>query len=226
MATPRETSTQRTAKVFTTNRSQAIRLPREFRFQTSEVFIQKRGDQVILTPRPDSWSAYLDSGSRLQRLHGRRRRSPRAGALRPGAAFMPLYMLDTDISSYIMKRTHEAVLRRLRKTAVSDVCISAITQAELAYGVEVSPRKSQDAEALHEFLRYVQVLGFPSEAGTDYAQIRAHLKQRGTMIGANDLLIAAHARALKLTLVTNNTREFSRVPGLTLENWAAPARAR
>ncbi|ACO33986.1 MULTISPECIES: type II toxin-antitoxin system VapB family antitoxin [Acidobacterium] len=63
MATPRETSTQRTAKVFTTNRSQAIRLPREFRFQTSEVFIQKRGDQVILTPRPDSWSAYLDSGA-------------------------------------------------------------------------------------------------------------------------------------------------------------------
>lgn len=137
---------------------------------------------------------------------------------------MPLYMLDTDISSYIMKRSHETLLRRLTKTAVSDVCISVITQAELAYGVEISPRKAQDAEALREYLRYVQVLDFPAEARNDYAQIRAHLKQRGTMIGANDLWIAAHARALKLTLVTNNTREFSRVPGLALENWTARSR--
>lgn len=137
---------------------------------------------------------------------------------------MPRYMLDTDISSYIMKRSHEFLLKRLRRTAVEDVCISAITQAELAYGVEVSPRSAQDAEALREYLRITQVLNFPSEAAQHYAEIRAHLKEHGTMIGANDLLIAAHARTLKLVLVTNNTREFNRVPGLKVENWTAPGR--
>lgn len=91
---------------------------------------------------------------------------------------MPRYMLDTDISSYIMKRSHEALLKRLRRTAVEDVCISVITHAELEYGVEVSPRKSQDAEALQEYLRFTQVLDFPAEASHHYAEIRAHLKKK------------------------------------------------
>jgi len=135
---------------------------------------------------------------------------------------MAVYMLDTDISSYIMKRTHDTVLRRLRKVAVSDVCISAITKAELMYGVEVSPRRQKDEAALDEFLRYVEVLDYPALAATDYATIRADLKARGTMIGGNDLLIAAHALSIGLTLVTNNTREFSRVQNLKIENWADP----
>jgi tRNA(fMet)-specific endonuclease VapC len=128
---------------------------------------------------------------------------------------MPLYMLDTDISSYIMKRTDTAVLRRLERVAVADVCISAISKAELAFGIEVSPRRKQDQAALD-----VAVLDFPSEAAVDYGLIRADLKTRGKMIGANDLLIAAHARSLGLTLVTHNTREFGRVQGLKMENWA------
>ena len=132
---------------------------------------------------------------------------------------MPIYMLDTEISSYIMKRTDAAVLRRLQKVAVADVCVSAITKAELAYGIEVSPRRKRDQAALEEYLRYVAVLDFPAEAGIDYGVVRAHLKLRGTMIGANDLLIAAHARCLGLTLVTNNKREFGRVQGLKIENW-------
>jgi tRNA(fMet)-specific endonuclease VapC len=136
---------------------------------------------------------------------------------------MAVYMLDTDISSYIMKRTDEMVLRRLQKTAVSDVCVSAITKAEMMYGVEVSPRRLKDQAALNEFLRYVEVLDFPAKAAIDYATIRADLKTRGTMIGGNDLLIAAHARSAGLTLVTNNTREFSRVQGLKIENWTDPA---
>jgi tRNA(fMet)-specific endonuclease VapC len=132
---------------------------------------------------------------------------------------MPRYMLDTNICSYIMKRSHPVLLKRLQKTPVSDVCISAITKAELLYGVEVSPRRQQDEAALSAFLRYVEVLDFPDEAALHYAQIRAHLKAGGTMIGANDLFIAAHARGLGLTLVTNNTREFRRVPKLAIENW-------
>jgi tRNA(fMet)-specific endonuclease VapC len=132
---------------------------------------------------------------------------------------MAVYMLDTDISSYIMKRSHDAVLRRLQTVAVVDVCISAITRSELVYGVEVSPRPQQDRAALDAYVLHVAVLDYPGEAAVDYGRIRADLKERGTMIGANDLLIAAHARCLGLTLVTNNTREFERVKGLKIENW-------
>ena len=136
---------------------------------------------------------------------------------------MPVYMLDTDISSYIMKRSNAAVLRRLPGVPVGDVCISVITKSELMYGVEVSPRRQQNQAALDAYLRYVEVLDFPDEAALHYAQIRADLRLHGTMIGANDLLMAAHARFLGLTLVTNNTREFGRVPRLKIENWTEPA---
>ena len=134
------------------------------------------------------------------------------------------YMLDTDTCSYIMKRSHPHVLRRLRAVPVSGVCMSVITKAELLYGVEVSPRRSQDAAALAALLPYVEALEFPDDAALRYAEVRADLKRRGALIGANDLFIAAHALALGLTLVTNNTAESERVKGLTLENWTMPAR--
>jgi tRNA(fMet)-specific endonuclease VapC len=132
---------------------------------------------------------------------------------------MPRYMLDTDTCSYIMKRSSDAVLKRLQKVPVSDVCISVITKSELLYGVELSPRRQEDEAALSAFLRYLDVLDFPDEACIHYARIRADLKAHGKMIGANDLFIAAHARSLGLTLVTNNTREFRRVRNLAMENW-------
>jgi tRNA(fMet)-specific endonuclease VapC len=130
------------------------------------------------------------------------------------------YMLDTDTASYIMNRYSLGALRRLELEAVGDVCISAVSRSELEFGVEVSPRKSKDKGSLEIFLRHIEVLDYPSDAALDYAQIRAFLKVRGTSIGANALFIASHARHLGLTLVTNNTREFSRVPGLKVENWA------
>ena len=133
---------------------------------------------------------------------------------------MVRYMLDTDTCSYIMKRSNEAVLKRLKKAAVSEVCISVITKSELLYGVELSPRRQQDEAALAAFLGYVEVLDFPDQASAHYAAIRADLKTQGTMIGANDLFIAAHDCCLGLTLVTNNTREFGRVRNLSVENWA------
>lgn len=136
---------------------------------------------------------------------------------------MAVYMLDTDISSYIMKRTNAMVLQRLRRVSMGDLAISAITKGELMFGVEVSPRKPQDRLALEAYLRHVEVLDYPGDAAQHYAEIRAALKTSGTIIGANDLLIAAHARSLGLTLVTNNTREFGRVTGLALENWAQAA---
>ena len=129
------------------------------------------------------------------------------------------YMLDTDISSYIMNRTSANAIRRVESVAVGDLCISAITRSELQFGIEVSPRPDKDEHALTIFLRHIEVLDYPSDAAIHYAQIRALLKARGTPIGANDLLIAAHARYLGLTLATNNTREYSRVPDLMIENW-------
>jgi tRNA(fMet)-specific endonuclease VapC len=138
---------------------------------------------------------------------------------------MPRYMLDTDTCSYIMKRTHPALLKRLQSVPVTDVCMSVITKAELLYGVEVSPRRAQDDAALAAFLPYVDAVDFADDAALHYAQIRADLKRRGTLIGANDLLIAAHARALGLTLVTNNTAEFARVRKLKLENWTRSPRS-
>ncbi len=129
------------------------------------------------------------------------------------------YMLDADICSYVMKRSHDALLRRLEKVPVSDVCVSVVSKSELLYGVEVSPRRQQDEAALNAFLNYVEVLDFPDNASAHYAQIRAQLKKSGKMIGANDLFIAAHARSLGLTLVTHNTQEFRRVNRLTIEDW-------
>jgi tRNA(fMet)-specific endonuclease VapC len=137
---------------------------------------------------------------------------------------MPRFMLDTDICSYIMKRSHPLVLKRLRAVPVSDVCMSVVTSAELLYGVEISPRRAQDAAALAAFLPYVEALDLTDDVAIHYAEIRAELKKRGTMIGANDLFIAAHARAVGVTLVTNNTVEFERVGGLTIENWTLPPR--
>jgi tRNA(fMet)-specific endonuclease VapC len=136
---------------------------------------------------------------------------------------MPLYMLDTETCSYIMKRSNSGVLKRLGTLPVSDVCISVITKSELLFGVEVSPRRRQDQAALAAFLNYIEVLDFPDQASLHYARIGADLRRLGTqtgaMIGANDLFIAAHARSLGLTLVTNNTREFGRVTRLVIENW-------
>ena len=137
---------------------------------------------------------------------------------------MPRFMLDTDTCSYIMKRSHPLVLKRLQAVAVSDVCMSVVTKAELLYGVEDSPRRAHDAAALAAFLPYVEALEFGDGAALHYAEIRADLKKRGAMIGSNDLFIAAHARALDLVLVTNNTHEFERITGLKVENWTLPSR--
>ena len=133
---------------------------------------------------------------------------------------MPVYMFDTDICSYLMKGRRPALEKKLQSVPLSAVCISAISKSELMFGVAISPRPDVNREALDFLLDHLQVLDYPAAAALDYGEIRGQLKIRGTLIGPNDLLIAAHARCLGLTLVTNNIREFSRVPGLKTENWA------
>jgi tRNA(fMet)-specific endonuclease VapC len=129
-------------------------------------------------------------------------------------------MLDTDACSYLMRGASSVLDERVAGVPVDDVCMSVITLAELRYGVAVSPRPDQDGRALEALLRYVQVFDLPEAAAQHYAAIRADLRRRGAMIGANDLFIAAHARSLDLVLVTNNVSEFGRVPGLEVENWS------
>lgn len=130
-------------------------------------------------------------------------------------------MLDTNICIYIIKRRPAAVLTRFLDFRMGDVGISAITFSELSYGVAKSLQKERNAEALNIFLGSIQVLPFGEDAALAYGDIRATLEKAGTPIGSMDMLIAAHALSLGATLITNNTREFSRIPGLNLADWTA-----
>ena len=129
------------------------------------------------------------------------------------------FMLDTNIIAYAKNNRPESVLQRFMENRPEDMCISAITMAELEFGICKSSKPAQNRLALMMFLSEIQVVPFDGKAAQEYGLIRAELTARGTPIGANDLLIAAHARSLGLTLITNNGREFERVPGLTVENW-------
>lgn len=131
-----------------------------------------------------------------------------------------IYMLDTNICIYAMKNRPEKALRRLKEELDSGVCISSITLAELEYGMKHSSNPAKNEQALLRFLVPFIVLPFGAAAASEYGEIRAYLQGQGTPIGPLDMLIAGHARAESMTLVTNNVREFERVPGLKLENWA------
>lgn len=129
------------------------------------------------------------------------------------------YMLDTNIIIYAKCNKPEEVLKRFRKYSPEEMCISAITFAELEYGVEKSMKPAQNRLALMLFLSNIAIMPFDSKAATEYGKIRSVLEKKGKLIGSNDMLIAAHAKALGLTLITNNSREFERVEGLKTENW-------
>ena len=130
------------------------------------------------------------------------------------------YMLDTNICIYVMKKKPENVLRRFREEMDGGICISSITLAELEYGMKHSSDPVKNEQALLRFLAPLSVLPFGAAAASEYGEMRAYLQSRGTPIGPLDMLIAAHARVEGMTLVTNNMREFERVPELDLENWA------
>ena len=130
------------------------------------------------------------------------------------------YMLDTNICIYAMKNKPEKVLQRLKEEINDGVYISSITLAELEYGMKHSSNPAKNEQALLRFLLPFDVLPFGAAAASEYGEIRAYLQKAGTPIGAMDMLIAAHAKSEDIVLVTNNTREFERVVGLELENWA------
>jgi len=129
------------------------------------------------------------------------------------------FMLDTNMCIYIIKKKPPQVLNRFTALEPSDIGISSITLSELEYGVERSSNRQQNREALMAFLAPLEIAVYDDLAAHHYGDIRAHLERQGLPIGAMDLLIAAHARSLSTPLLTNNVREFKRIPGLLVENW-------
>jgi len=128
-------------------------------------------------------------------------------------------LLDTDICIYAINRKRPEALSRVRGYPVGEVGISAITYAELRFGVANSARVEENMDRLERFLLPLEIVPFDAEAARHYGQLRHELKRAGCPIGSNDLLIAAHALALAATLVTNNVRQFARIDGLRVERW-------
>ena len=130
------------------------------------------------------------------------------------------YMLDTNICIYAIRQKPEKVFSKLKKMNPADICVSAVTYAELACGVEKSAAVERNRLVLSLLLANIEILDFDSKAAEEYGRVRADLEKQGVPIGPLDMMIAGHARSLGYTVVTNNLKEFSRVSGLKTENWA------
>lgn len=129
------------------------------------------------------------------------------------------YMLDTNICIYIIKNKPESVVKELKRHDPMEICISAITYAELIHGVEKSMAVDKNRLALTLLLSNIEVLEFDINAANNYGKIRTYLEKQGTLIGPLDMMIAAHAQSLGYSIVTNNIKEFMRVPNLEVCNW-------
>ena len=129
------------------------------------------------------------------------------------------FLLDTNICIHIRRRRPPGVLARFQRLKPGEAVLSVITYGELIYGVTKSQFREQATKQLSELAGLVPIMALPLQAGECYGAIRAALEAKGEMIGNNDLWIAAHAKAVGLTLVTNNEREFRRVQGLKIQNW-------
>jgi tRNA(fMet)-specific endonuclease VapC len=129
------------------------------------------------------------------------------------------YILDTNICIYLIKKKPISVLNRLAKVKINDAGISSITLSELEYGAAKSSNPDRNRVALIEIASLLEIYNYDTGAAREYGIIRSDLEKRGKIIGAMDMLIAAQAKSLNLILVTNNEKEFNRVPGLRIENW-------
>ena len=130
-----------------------------------------------------------------------------------------MYMLDTNICIYIIKKKPKSVLLKFESLPIGTVAMSLVTYGELEFGALRSSNAKKALDILDEIAAYIPVLPMPIDAANEYADIRANLSAKGRPIGNNDLWIAAHARSLGHTLVTNNVKEFERVENLKIDNW-------
>jgi tRNA(fMet)-specific endonuclease VapC len=131
---------------------------------------------------------------------------------------MLTYMLDTNICIYVMKRYPQALREKFNSLA-DQLCISSITLGEMHYGAEKSARRADNLTAIEHFVARLDILPFEAKAAMHYGQVRAELERAGTPCGPHDMQIGGHARSEGLIIVTNNIREFSRMPGIRAENW-------
>lgn len=129
------------------------------------------------------------------------------------------YLLDTNICIYIAKHNPPKVRERFLELATTDIGMSVVTYGELCFGAEKSQNPAQTRQLIERLAEIIEVKVMTPEVSLHYGEIRAQLQKSGMMIGNNDLWIAAHARAHRWTLVSNNLKEFERVDGLSLENW-------
>ena len=132
-----------------------------------------------------------------------------------------LFMLNTDTCIFLMRGESPALAARVQSVPLQQQVMSAVTFAELSYGVQVSAaaKRKQNQSVLDSLVLHLAVLDWPQDAAKHYAEIRADLKKRGAQLGAADLMIAAHARAMGAIVVANNAKDFERVKGLAVENW-------
>ena len=132
-----------------------------------------------------------------------------------------LFMLDTDTCIFLMRGESPALAAKVQAVPLQQQVMSAVTFAELTYGVQASAaaKRKQNQSVLDSLVLHLAVLDWPQDAAKHYAEIRTDLKKRGAQLGAADLMIAAHARAMGATVVTNNVKDFARVKGLEVENW-------
>jgi len=130
------------------------------------------------------------------------------------------YMFDTDMCIYLIKNLPESVLTKVKENHAKGISISAITLAELEFGISNSGNPEKNRNALTQMLSIIDVLPFDSAAANEYGTVRAKLQKKGEPIGNLDMLIGSHALSRNLTIVTNNVREFSRIEELKIENWA------
>ena len=129
------------------------------------------------------------------------------------------YLLDTNICVLLIRKKSQQVFTKLTSHPITDIGISAITVAELQYGVQKSSQPAQNQQALDQFLLPLTIIPLDEHDAAAYGRIRAHLEAQGLPIGALDMIIAAQAIRYNLILVTNNEREFAHVPGLVIEDW-------
>jgi len=133
-----------------------------------------------------------------------------------------MFMLDTNMCIFIIKKKYENVLKQLAKNRKKGLYISSITLAEMEFGIENADQeyKARNRIALMEFLSIMEIKNFDENAAREYGILKKELKDKKCLIGPFDMLIGAHAKSLKMTLVTNNTREFERISNLKLEDWS------
>jgi tRNA(fMet)-specific endonuclease VapC len=146
-------------------------------------------------------------------------RSGQTGAWQGCGQVAVKYLLDTDTLSFVARGEHPRLTQRVLNCAPEDLALSVISRGEVEFGLQAAPPRRDTERRMRGLLVNVQCLPLSEDVALEYAEIRSTLQHAGTLIGINDTWIAAHARCLGLTVVTHNTREFSRVAGLKIEDW-------